>query len=311
MAKRLIKALPAPRQRVQTRRVSNPQGAAVSARDIASRADYRDFLLDCFELRRASNPKFSYEYCAKRLKTTRGYLSLVLKKKRHISPDRITQLAKLFEFTRFEKQYFIFLVFRALTKDPELIEYFDASLDALRFRQDAVTPAPAESSDLSLTSVYSRMLGCWSVDPRFRGDPAWQQQNLRRALRPGVEPLAKALAEAQHRGFVVRQKDGSFRPGPPNVSESRAGDQERYRSYAEGFELARQAIEQDPAQPNQRIAQLVCALDAAQWAEAERLHREYLGKLMEFLAGVDQSPRAVKVFLHLHGWIPITANEIF
>jgi uncharacterized protein (TIGR02147 family) len=99
-----------------------------SPMEILDFEDYRDFIKQRLEKMRAENSFFSFQYCAKKMKTSKSYLKLVIGKKRHITLTKITALSELLKLTPEEQPYFVFLFLRDIAKDQVLREYFNTIL---------------------------------------------------------------------------------------------------------------------------------------------------------------------------------------
>ena len=111
-------------------------GDAGTRLDITTYRDYRILLKDLFEQRKSAKKNFSYQYCAKKLGTSRSYLKLVIDRKHQIKLDKVSSITRLFRLTEFETQYFTFLYLMNTTEDPGLNRYFDLALGVLRARQE-------------------------------------------------------------------------------------------------------------------------------------------------------------------------------
>ena len=102
--------------------------------EITSYSDYRDFLRDLFSFEKARRKPFSFQYCAKRLGTSKSYLKLVIEKRRQISMAKVSLIWKLFRLNEFEQQYFTLLFLRATAADARLEKHFDLILNRLKLR---------------------------------------------------------------------------------------------------------------------------------------------------------------------------------
>lgn len=80
--------------------------------DIFTYLDYRQFMKDAIEERKATNPHFSLRYISQKagIKST-GFLSMVQKGERNISEKLIIELARIFKLNKKERAYFRSLVY--------------------------------------------------------------------------------------------------------------------------------------------------------------------------------------------------------
>jgi uncharacterized protein (TIGR02147 family) len=90
--------------------------------------DYRRFIRDFIEIQREIHPKFSLIYYSKKIKTSDGYLKLVVSGKRSLSLDNAFLLAKAFNLTPAEKSYFINLLNENESKEPSAKAYYKTLL---------------------------------------------------------------------------------------------------------------------------------------------------------------------------------------
>lgn len=101
----------------------------VSFTDIA---DYRDFLKDYYDRRKAEMPLYSYRMMGDKLGLDSSYLYRVLSKKQHL-PAHALQAAKgLLDLSGRQAEYFDLLYSAAVTKDKSKKEEFFAKALALR-----------------------------------------------------------------------------------------------------------------------------------------------------------------------------------
>lgn len=181
-----------------------------SGANIIEFEDYRDFLSEKFKELKKGSKKFSYEYCAGKIGTTKSYLKLLLEKKRHSSQDKIWKLAIFFNLTDFEKQYLVFLLLKAVSKEPQIKKYFSDILQSLNDRAifSARNPSLGEPNTKTLIQIpqssnNSKLLyKTWAhmaiafctklVD--FKNDSHWISERLGNKVTPEiVESILKEL----------------------------------------------------------------------------------------------------------------------
>ncbi len=90
--------------------------------------DYRRFIRDYVNVQRSTHSKYSLIYFSKKIKTSDGYLKLVVSGKRSLSIDNAILLAKAFNLTPAEKAYFINLLHENESKEVATKAYFKSRL---------------------------------------------------------------------------------------------------------------------------------------------------------------------------------------
>lgn len=91
-------------------------------------SDYRVYLSDCVDWKKAVSSKYSYGYFAKELGTTKSYLKLVTSRKRNMSIDKVIKVSKIFKHSLPERHYFVFLFMENRSDDAEVKAYFRSIL---------------------------------------------------------------------------------------------------------------------------------------------------------------------------------------
>ncbi len=94
--------------------------------------DYREFLKDIVEYKRASDSKYSYIYYSRLINASEPYLKQVISGRRKISLEKAKLLSKKIKLTSLESSYFLTMVMKDDSKTEELKSYFTNLLDNLR-----------------------------------------------------------------------------------------------------------------------------------------------------------------------------------
>lgn len=201
--------------------------------------DYRDFLKHRFETEKAKNPKFSYQFCAKRLKTARGYMGLVIQKRRHITIDKVPPIAKLFAFSELEQEYFTFLFLKNAAKDAKLSRYFEVVLMNIYGRELGAYRRPS-TQDASLFQDWLLMvIESMTQLPDFRPDPKWMQHRmgLDNKELPAIQQAWKTL---QAKGLVSQAESGTK---TMHLSEPQSSDPNSRQIYRVGLRRTDEILE--------------------------------------------------------------------
>jgi uncharacterized protein (TIGR02147 family) len=119
--------------------------------------DYRDYLKSLFAKNRELNSKFSFQYCARRMGTSRGYLQQIIEKRRHLGLDNVPAVSRLFKLDSFEKEYLTFLVLYGQTKDLEIRVRFASILKGLRSARFAWELSPCLRYSMAFPRLMARL----------------------------------------------------------------------------------------------------------------------------------------------------------
>jgi uncharacterized protein (TIGR02147 family) len=256
--------------------------------NITQYGDYRLFLKDLFASLKSQGHKISYQYCAKHLKTSKNYIKLIMDRKRHLSLDKVTKIAKLFKLSKFEKQVLFFLVLKGTVEDAEMVSYFDGVLGSLKSRQTLGHIDTMKESDPSSEVIYGdwlKLLLHSAVNLKgFKSDPEWMQQTL-------VEPfssteLSSNFQDLLSRGLIVKKEDRYVqrefvfrRPSETDISA--------FQIFRLGLERSQRIVEQiEKFRPNQSYM-MALAMTNKEYVEV----RKKILELRDFMIEISKSNR--------------------
>jgi uncharacterized protein (TIGR02147 family) len=171
--------------------------------DLYEYADYRRYLSDWFEARKAADPDCSHRWFARRLNVTDpSVLHNILSHRRRLTNDRIDAFAKALELAGDDAAYFRALVEFGQAKNADTRNKAFGVLAELRSRHLPPEVDPARFSFLHSWVVPAiRELARL---PHFREDAAW----IATQLDPPVTAVeaARALALVERLGFLRREE---------------------------------------------------------------------------------------------------------
>lgn len=270
-----------------------------SVYEITNYTDYREYLRDRLSEAKLKNSKITLSYCAKKLGTTRGYLGLVASQKRHMSIDKTSLVAKLFEFTTIEKQFFLYLFLSNTVNDQELNQYFKTVLDTIRIRRHTANIPNTENREVSTISFLSRVVGCLSELADFEDNSVWIQKKL--LAKYELNEIESALGEAKKAGELSRTK--------PSVGNSNATDLSRYRSYQAAFnELIRVFESPEKHQPKKMLL-WVGSLTKEQHNNLSALQAKYIEEFVKALPSEPTKSEDARIFTHQLSLVPLTVGH--
>ena len=189
--------------------------------------DYRDYLKDLFEAKKKGQKKFSHQYCALRLGTSRSYLKNLMDKHLHMRPEKFGSIFKLFKMDIQERQGFVFLYLLACIKDVELKNYFKKSLKVIEHTQfdknikesDLTTYNPFKSSLRMIIDALSKVQG-------FEMNPQWVKAHI--------------LVPAEHDEIEFCLNELQKKMDNTTYGKVRAGDENAFLVYQIGQKLAQE-----------------------------------------------------------------------
>jgi len=175
--------------------------------------DYRLFLKALFVWSKENKRSFSFEFCAKKLGTSKSYLKQVLDQKIHVDLNRATSIAKLFGLNAFEKQYFFVLIIQNEIRDQDLKNHFSLVLERLKANEQveglkAYRTRTKNGEGVQLEDWLSLTIGALTHFPDFQPDVRW----LRKKLGDSVsEKDIENIFEKMKQSRMICVKDGRYR----------------------------------------------------------------------------------------------------
>lgn len=145
--------------------------------------DYRDFLADFYNYKKAINKSFSYRKFSQisGIKSS-NFLMLVMQKRRKLSAKIATPVAKAMKLSRVESAYFVSLVKLEQARDGEDRERCDREKKiAIRRILTKVLPSGKHQY---LSTWYYPLVRELAFLPNFRPEAEWISQKLRRMITP-------------------------------------------------------------------------------------------------------------------------------
>jgi uncharacterized protein (TIGR02147 family) len=230
----------------------------VKTADICEFADYRKFLQARFQQLKAKNSKFSYQFCASRLKTSRNYIKLILDGKRHTSLDKIEALSKLFKLDKFESQYMLYLFLRSSVKEPFLLEHFGAVLGSMKQRKllGVLEHRESRPETEQIYANWERWLVHTLVKLKgFDPDPQAMQKFTLEGI--PASSLARAFEDLK-RGKMVVKEEGKWRQSEFVFTRPSNSETSSYQIFHLGLKKAADFLDKvEKFRPNQHYMMAV------------------------------------------------------
>ncbi len=176
---------------------------------ILSYTDYREFLADRWEQLKTKDSRLSFESASRKLKTSRSYLKMIISKKRHLSQNKIMQVAEIFKLNPFEVEYFFLLFMICVTEEAELKTYLRRILERYQISEShRDSPVQIKTEHRRVFDVWPRLLLFNLVRLKdFQFNLPW----LKRRLASPAEPMSitkKVMNELIHDEIVTQDATG-------------------------------------------------------------------------------------------------------
>lgn len=188
-------------------------------------ADYRDYLRDYIELKKAQNSSISYRYLAQRAGiNSSSFYTQVLKGKRNLTKDTATKTIKALKLTGDEATYFEYMVFFTQAKDSVQKNHFFNMMCELR-RGQSIANVADEQFD-----YFSEWYHCVVRELVTMVEDPHDYEEMAKKLKPKVTALhvKKSIALLLKLGFIKEDEEGNFTQAEPLLRSSSNSDFRRY-----------------------------------------------------------------------------------
>lgn len=257
--------------------------------DVFAYLDYRAYLRDYYNARKAAGRGFSYRSFSRRagLKSP-NYLKLVVDGERNLSSDMAERFATACGLKDDEHRYFVDLVaFSQATTMSERNQHYARLTGFKRYRN-------AHKLDLAHAAYFSAwyMPAIRELAARadFRDDPAWIAQQLLPAI--SQQEAEHALATLLELGLLVREADGKVRQTDALLSTGPETRGLHIVAYHRAMvQRAMEAIDLVPAAERDISSLTLCLGEAGLRAFKERVQR-FRKELLE-LSALEANPEQV------------------
>lgn len=242
--------------------------------------DYTDsvaFLKECLVERAKTNPSYSMRAFARRLEISAGGLSLILSRKKRLSPERAAQVARALELDSHETEYFVTLNQLATAKSAEYRTQILEKILAIRASHgregDQKSVLPVDQFRL-ISEWYG--LACLELITSVTNKTGWFAKNIAEKLDITLAEADATVERLKRLGLVREVSPGVFEREASVVDVSSDIPNEAIRSYYEGVHLRSQASIRAQGPEAKAIGTQVFAFDPEDLNEVKGLTDEYL-----------------------------------
>jgi uncharacterized protein (TIGR02147 family) len=178
--------------------------------------DYRKYLSDIYDFRKAQRVGFTFQHIARKTQTSRAYLKNVIDGRRHLSTGKIAAVAKVFGLENFEFDYLTILVLRDSTEDLTMRDRFGEILRGLRGALELVPKhfekMQDEGGDFCLINTLGGTIYALSEVKGFRFERDWIYSQLINPTKYSLSEVEEAMAKLLQLGLIV-EDSGTYRQG--------------------------------------------------------------------------------------------------
>jgi len=270
--------------------------------DLYRYLDYRAYLRDWFDARKAANPRFSHRAFARRVgQKSPSILADVISRRRNLTPPLVAAFSQALQLDAEAERFFADLVAldQATLPDDRNAAFLRIAASR-RFREAREVEG---DSFLYLSSWYIPAIRELARRPDFRAEPAW----IAGQLRPEVSPdeAEKALGVLRNLGMLV-EEGGRWVQAEGAVVTPREVVGLAVHNYHHGMlSLAREAITRFRPSERHYMALTACVPESL-FPQIKQELNAMTERLLELCDGADGTPeRAVQ--LHLH-FFPLSAT---
>ena len=258
--------------------------------------DYRVYLADWFEYKKAENPRYSHRmFVRKTGQKSPSFLSDVIKGRRNLTPDAAVAFCRVLKLTRNRKRFFQLLVdFQQAENDADK-QIFWEEISAFK-RTSEARKLEGEAFEI-LSNWEHAAIHQMARFRDFRTDPGWIGKNLfpqvsSKVARKAVETLFAA-------GLLVRDTKGKLTSVDGDLATAPRLFGLAVRNYHRGMlELARNAIEN--CKPDRYHFQgITVAIPKDRVPELKEKIQEFTSDINAFCETSDKSPEEV-IQINLH-----------
>jgi hypothetical protein len=179
-------------------------------REISEFDDYRDILGEAYAALKAKNPKISLSRIAKKVALDRSFLSMVLKKKRHLDIRRLGKLAEAFHVPENRMDYFYISYMNSQLGKVDQFNILSSIVNAYRYsvKRNASLASPAGlramlKEQLDSGGDLSFFLMGMADFPDFAPDPEWVRGCLFDKTIT-VKDIRQSLDFLLQKGFILQ-----------------------------------------------------------------------------------------------------------
>lgn len=265
-------------------------------------SDYREFLRDTYELKKAKNPHFSYRYLAMKAEiNSSGFFKLIIEGKRNLTKASLLKTCKAFELKAKEAEYFENLVFFNQAKTLDEKNHF---FEKLIFAQKKNKHEPIQRDKFQYFSEwYHPVVRELAVMPHIKGNA----EKIAQAIQPSItlQQVRQSLQLLLDLEFLKKKGRGYIQTQPTLTSGSGIYSHDLINYQVKNLKLAQKAF--DIVKANQRLhSSTTLGVSEKTYQLMVKKSRQFREQLQE-IAEKDDAPE--NVYLLQMSLFPLSQHE--
>ncbi|MEE4358393.1 MAG: TIGR02147 family protein [Desulfococcaceae bacterium] len=254
--------------------------------------DYRAYLRDMFQYRKAQIRHFSYRYFSRKSGfRSPNFLKLVMDGLRNLSSESVGKVARGFDLKKQERDYFEFLVFMNQAASHEDKNHYYRKMMSLKGYKDIRKMEAAEYEYFS--NWYYPVIREILMFGNRRHSP----EQISGMLRPAVTvpEVKKALAVLEKIGLIRKNSQGQWEQNDRNLSTGAEVKSLVIANYhREMLRLAGESLERWPAKERD-ISALVLSVRKEHMEEIKKKTARFRKELLEMASEEEEPDQVLQV----------------
>lgn len=266
-------------------------------------SDYREYMRDIYEMKKAKNPNFSYRYLAMKADiNSSGFFKLIIEGKRNLTKASIIKTCKGFEIEGREAEYFENLVFFNQGKTVEEKNHF---FEKLIFAQKKHKQEPIARDKFQYFSEwYHPVVRELAVMDHIKGDVKKISQYIQPSV--PVKKVEESMQLLQELGFLRKKGKSYVQTQPTLTSGTGIFSHELINYQIKNLKLSQQAF--DFVKSHQRLhSSTTLGVSKKTYELMVKKSRQFREQLQE-IAEKDESPE--NVYLLQMSLFPLSDYEV-
>ncbi|MDD5674406.1 MAG: TIGR02147 family protein, partial [Chitinivibrionales bacterium] len=277
--------------------------------DIYTYLDFRKFLADYYEWKKASNSGFSYQIFSQRAGfASKSFIFQVIKGKKKLSQGAIASLCEAMRLTNTEATYFENLVFFNQAEKFKERSFYFKKLNSMHVRTaDAARAKKIRKDQFDYFSQWYNVTIRALIDqiPVKKSD----YPELSRMLLPQINPLKvkKSIELLERLKLIQKQANGHYKIIDKIVTTGQeAGDLGIQHFHLANMALAQNAMKLLP-KDERNISSLTLGISAEAYKKICTLIYEYEDKILQVARNDNKADRVYQLNVH---FFPVTKKNI-
>jgi len=246
--------------------------------------DYTDsvaFLKECLVEKAKTNPSYSMRAFAKKLELSAGGLSLILSRKKRLSPERAAAIARAMDLPEAEAEYFVLLSQLGAAKSAAYRTQILEKLFAIRTsngHQGGHDKTILSVDQFRLISEWYG-LACLELITGVRTSSAWTSRTIAERLGITAAEADATIERLKRLALITETAPGVFTRNSATLAVSSEIPNEAIRSYYEAVHLRSQTSIRTQGPDAKAIGAQVFAFDPTDLSQIKKLTDDYLSAL--------------------------------